>query len=183
MKLMRNRVHLFVCGAVITGSIAAISLPGGIAAAKPMTGVCTSASSSTNSWANVQDVGPSLTISLSGCTDVPDTGGAGSLTMTDPYGGNVVSTVIVWNSGLTSSSTSELAFPRSLGVRGIDCPSASPGFEKGPSFTLKGKFTGGTATNLLKSKYKKDAICAYLSSTSTTGPTLLKIRPGTDFTF
>jgi hypothetical protein len=181
---MPNRVHLILCGALIAGSMTAISLPGGTAAAKPLTGTCSSATSSDNSAGSVGADAPSLTINLSGCTDLQDTGGAGVLTITQNLDGNY-SSVIAWKGGLTSTNSfAQLSFPRSLGPRGIGCPNPPPGgFVTGPSFHLKGQLTGGTATNLLKSKYKKDAICVYLVPGSLTNPSFIENRPGTVFTF
>jgi hypothetical protein len=183
MKPMRNRVHLIVCGALITVSMAAVSLPGGIAAAaKPATGTCSSVSGSYTTGADFG--GPiSGPVSLSGCTDLPDTGGAGTLTITlSPLGGSNFSSAIVWQSGLTSTSSLDETKLTQI-THANKCPSPPRGFLADDEFRMKGVLTGGTATNLVRSKYKKEQLCEEYQITGDTQLNVIRNLPGTVFTF
>jgi len=157
-KTMRHSVRLVVCTVLAAGSISlAVALPGGVASAKTLKGVCTS------------ETGNATSQTLSGCNQPADTGGSGTVVVNSekvtgkaPKQKVKATTTITWATAKTSVET----LTGSL-LTGVDnkCPAGPPGYTAAAEIIEKGKVTGGTATDLVGSKAKGTS-CAYTEGTT-----------------
>ena len=130
----------------------AIALPSGVASAKtkPNKGTCTTIT------------GNATTITQTGCTDLPDTGGSGVSTTThESISGSTVTGAdsVVWHTGLTSTET----FTGTLKSGKADKCHPSAGQTNLYEVKQKGLVTGGTATHLVGSK-TKSIVCVFTVS-------------------
>ncbi len=155
--MSRNRpVRLLFCAALVgSASLAAVSVPGGIASASPLTVSCTGLTGAPVTW------------NFSGCT------GSG-FALTGATGAsvplNATHLKITWVTG----NTSKVVYASATTAPSTACPIMSGLFNVGVLHEV-GKVVGGTAAGMIGGAFKLKA-CEY--STTASGPASLWVGVG-----
>ena len=144
---MRQPLRLLACCALVgvsaLGIVATVD-PAGAAKHRPVTGTCSSLSGTSSQ-------------TLSGCTDLSDTGGGGISTTTE-NNQEGVTTTLTWNTGLTSIESITQA--KVLTGKQDKCISPQGYTNDSEVKFLKGEVTGGTASDLIGGR-SRGTVCVY----------------------
>ena len=163
-----DRSHSLCAGALLCASATLVIGTGSEAAASglsPVQVTCTTMK------------GGSDTQTLSGCDRHGDTGGGGSILITEGINGSIT-IAVTWNSGLTTVE----ANPSGHVIQGMYDPCHPPrGYTNDSEVKFKGIVTGGTASDLVGGAAKA-TICAF-SKSNNSNALLVENKPNTDVTF
>ncbi len=165
---MHHRIRFIACGALVAGTALAVALPGGVAGAKSVKGICSTLS------------GNATTLNLQNCTAGAQTGGSGvSTTTSEMISGNTVTGTdsVQWN---IPGSTSTESFTGTLFSGKKDKCTPPVGYSNLDEVKEKGSVTGGTgAATALTGGKTKGTVCVFQSGSTI----LVENFPGTTLAF